>query len=84
MGAVAPAPVEPAAHRTGAAVLSPLGAAAPVVSPEAPAAAEEEKPAEPAAAEPDADGRATPPADDDASIVQLPADEALPADSSEA
>ncbi|KAH8054135.1 voltage-gated potassium channel [Aureococcus anophagefferens] len=75
MGAVAPAPVEPAAHRTGAAVLSPLGAAAPVVSPEAPAAAEEEKPAEPAAAEPDADGRATPPADDDASIVQLPADE---------
>jgi hypothetical protein len=55
-----------------------------VVSPEAPAAAEEEKPAEPAAAEPDADGRATPPADDDASIVQLPADEALPADSSEA
>lgn len=82
MGAVAPAPVEPAAHRTGAAVLSPLGAAAPVVSPEAPAAAEEEKQVEPAAAEPDADGRATPPADDDASIVQLPADEEVAGEAS--
>ncbi|KAH8063169.1 voltage-gated potassium channel [Aureococcus anophagefferens] len=48
----------------------------------APAAAEEEKPAEPAAAEPDADGRATPPADDDASIVQLPADEEVAGEAS--
>ena len=63
-------------------MLSPLGAAAPVVSPEAPAAAEEEKQVEPAAAEPDADGRATPPADDDASIVQLPADEEVAGEAS--